>query len=109
VTASSIDGAAEPTAYVAEDIDVGDTNAFYVLPSVGGVPICQADIPKVVTSDTPTICDVRDAGAADENVHEYGWFEIEGIAAGPCVYTVTFPDGNAGTGASAQFTYEIQP
>lgn len=109
VAAASIDGAAEPIAFVAEDIDVGDTNAFYVYPSVGGVPICQADVEKTVVSDTPDICAVRDADAADPNAREQGWFEIEGVATGTCTYTVTFPDGNGGAGASAQFSYPIEP
>ena len=109
VQASAIDGAAEPVAFVLEDIDVGDTNSFYVYPKVGDLTVCQADTPKTVVSDTPDICDVRDADAVDPNIHEYGWFEIEGVAAGTCQYTVTFTDGAGGAGASAQFSYEIEP
>jgi hypothetical protein len=109
VEPGSIDGVAEPIAFVLEDIDVGDTNAFYALPSVAGVSVCQADVEKTVRSDTPDICDVRDSDAADANLHEYGWFEIEGRAQGTCSYTVTFPDGNGGAGASAQFSYAIEP
>lgn len=107
--ASSLNGVAEPIAFVAEDIDVGDVNAFYVHPKVNDVTVCQADTPKEVVSDTPDICDVRVRDSADDDLREWGWFEVEGIAAGVCEYTVTFTAGNAGSGASAQFSYEIQP
>lgn len=109
VAPAEVDGVEAPIAYVLEDIDVGDTNSFYVRPRAGGVTVCQADLEKAVVSDTPKVCDVRDADAADANLHEYGWFEIEGLAAGTCLYTVSFPDGNDGAGASMQFEYEIQP
>lgn len=109
VAPGAIDGVETPTAYVLEDIDAGDTNSFYVRPTSAGLTLCQADVEKTVVSDTPETCDVRDADAADSTLHEYGWFEIEGIAAGTCRYTVTYPDGNGGAGASAQFEYTIEP
>ncbi|MBI1948473.1 MAG: hypothetical protein HYS27_22495 [Deltaproteobacteria bacterium] len=112
VDQGAIDGVEQPIAFVLEDIDVGDVNAFYVRPTTGGTTICQADIEKTVQSDTPAICDVRERNEAEDGgdaVHEFGWFEIEGIAAGTCNYTVTFPGGAAGAGTSAQFSYEIQP
>ena len=84
----AIDGVEEPIAYVLEDIDVGDTNSFYVRPTTGGTTVCQADIEKTVVSDTPDICDVRDADSSDAGVHEYGWFEIEGVSAGTCLYKI---------------------
>jgi hypothetical protein len=107
-----IDGATEPIAFVLEDIDVGDTNAFYVLPRVGSTPICQADVTKTVTSDTPDICDVRDRDnptLGGDQANEFGWFEVEGKAVGTCLYTVAYPEGDNGSGASQQFSFEIQP
>ena len=59
VAPSDLDGVDQPTAFVLEDIDVGDTNAFYVLPQAGGATVCQADVTFEVASDTPEICDVR--------------------------------------------------
>jgi hypothetical protein len=113
VTPGDIDGVMQPIAFVGEDIDVGDVNAFYTLPSVGGVAVCQAAVDIDVASDTETICDVRkrnEPDNGDEDARrERGWFEVEGLAEGTCQYTVTYPDGNGGAGASAQFTYEIQP
>lgn len=106
---ASIDGVEEPIAFVLEDIDVGDTNAFYVRPMSGSTVICQADIDKTVQSDTPTICEVRERDSADEGAHEFGWFEIEGLAAGTCQYSVTFPGGDGGNGTTQQFSFEIQP
>lgn len=108
----AIDGVTEPIAFVLEDIDVGDTNPFYVRPSVGGTTMCQSTATVEVASLTPTICDVRGIGsdvAAGDARYEHGWFEIEGIAEGTCEYTVTYPNGAAGAGASGQFSYPIQP
>jgi len=105
---SEVDGVEEPIPFVLEDIDVGDTNAFYVRGLVGDAVVCQADMTKTVVSDTPDICDVRDKDAGEDTSdtkYEYGWFEIEGVAEGTCLYTVTFTGG----GASAQFEYPIEP
>ncbi|MBX2796600.1 MAG: hypothetical protein KTR31_02990 [Myxococcales bacterium] len=113
VAPSEFDGVVEPVAWVLEDIDVGDTNAFYALPSVAGVPVCQASSPKTVTSDTPEICTVRDRDvpttAAGNDQWESGWFDVTGVAEGTCQFTVTYPQGNGGAGASAQFEYPIEP
>lgn len=109
---AQIDGIADPIAFVLEDIDVGDTNPFYVLPTVAGTTVCQADATLQVASDTTTICDVRTTNAdmaAGDALYETGWFEVEGLAAGECQYTVTYPNGASGAGTSAQFTYTIQP
>ncbi len=113
VDPEDIDGVLQPFAFVLEDIDVGDVNPFYVLPSAAGMPVCQADTQVQVASLTPDICDVRLsnnlAGDASDQGKEFGWFEVEGIAAGNCEYTVTYPNGMAGAGASETFSYEIQP
>jgi hypothetical protein len=112
VTKAQIDGVSEPTVHVWEDIDVGDKNSGYVLPTVGGVAVCQANVTKTVVSDTPTICAVTDKDPPDTNddaSYEFGWFEIEGLAEGDCLYTVTYPEGNGGSGVSEQFTYPIEP
>jgi hypothetical protein len=105
-----IDGIEEPVAGVAEDIDAGDTNMFYVRPQVGGVNVCQGDTAKTVTSDTPDICTVEDRDVPDsDESHEFGWFAVTGVAPGTCKYTVTFAEGNSGAGASGQFEYLIEP
>jgi hypothetical protein len=108
-----IDGVLQPFAFVLEDIDVGDVNPFYVLPSAGGRPVCQADTVIEVASITPDICDVRLAnslaGDTSDQGKEFGWFEVEGIAAGLCEYTVTYPNENGGAGATETFAYDIEP
>ena len=112
VDASDIDGAVEPLGFVLEDIDVGDTNAFYVLPAVNGVPVCQATVEKQVESDTPDICTIRERSMVPDGAggeYESGWFDITGVSEGTCLYTVTYPDGNNGAGASAQFQFPIEP
>ena len=111
VDEAAIDGVTEPLAFVLEDIDVGDTNPFYVLPSVAGVSVCQAQATMEVQSDTPELCAVRTIGsevAAGDARYESGWFEIEGLQEGTCAYTVTYPLGADGAGASASFTFPIQ-
>ncbi len=109
VTPASIDDVEEPIAFVAEDIDVGDTNAFYVRPMVAGLAVCQAEVDNTVVSDTPDICTVTDTEPVQTGDHEYGWFSITGVAEGECIFTVSYPDGNGGEGASAQFSYPIEP
>lgn len=111
VTKAMVDGIREPSVFTVEDIDVGDKGSGYVLPTVGDVPVCQADIAKTVTSDTPDLCSVtdREPPADGDNSREFGWFEIEGLAAGECLYTVTYPDGNDGAGVSQQFSVTIEP
>lgn len=114
VDAGDIDGVEQPIAFVLEDIDVGDTNPFYVLPRSGGLTVCQANVDVDVTSDTPEICTLTrsaDAptGADGGREHELGWFEVTGVAEGTCSYTVTYPDGDGGAGVSAQFSFPIEP
>lgn len=106
---ADIDGVEEPTAWVFEDIDVGDTNPFFVRPMSDDLVVCQATASIQVVSDTPSICSVEVTGddlASGDSEYEYGWFEVTGVAEGTCQYTVTYPGG---TGASAQFTYPIEP
>ena len=107
--AGDIDGIEQPVAWVLEDIDAGDTNAFHVRPMVGNLVVCQGDTTKTVQSLTPDICDVRNTEPASADAQELGWFEIEGIAAGTCQYSVTFTAGAAGAGVTQTFEYEIQP
>ena len=109
VTSATIDGVQDPIAFVAEDIDVGDTNAFYVRPMVGDMPVCQAEVDNTVVSDTPDTCTVTDTEPVETGDHEYGWFSVTGVTEGECIYTVTYPDGNGGEGAEAQFSYTIEP
>ena len=109
VSPDMIDDVQEPIAFVAEDIDVGDVNAFFVRPMAGGLVVCQPDVTKTVASLTPEICEVRDTGTVPNSDSEYGWFEIEGVAEGTCRYSVTYPDGDGGAGVTAEFSYPIQP
>jgi len=111
VTKAMVDGVREPTVITVEDIDVGDKGSGYVLPTVGGTPVCQANITKTVVSDTPTLCSITESEPPTDgdNSREYGWFEIEGLAEGECLYTVTYPEGADGAGVSQQFSVTIEP
>lgn len=106
--AGAIDGIADPIDFAGEDIDAGEKAAFYVLPKVGEATVCQANVNKTVTSETPEICTVRDR-EAEAGSYESGWFEVEGLAEGECLFTVTYPAANAGAGISAQFSFPIEP
>jgi len=110
---ADIDGIEEPHAGVLEDIDVGDTNPFYVRPMVGDLIVCQGDTQKSVRALTPEICAVRDTErpdeADDDGASEYGWFEIEGLKEGTCEYEVTFVKAAGGAGVSHTFSYTIEP
>lgn len=112
-SADQIDGVVEPIGFVWEDIDAGDSNSFYVLPSVKGQPICQANTAKTVTSLTEDICTVSDGQLPQNNapaqLYEYGWFQVTGVAEGTCRFEVTYPAGNDGLGASGEFEVEIEP
>ena len=109
VDAGDLDGVAEPLAFVLEDIDVGDTNSFYVLPMVGERTVCQADTTFAVESLTPDICSValsdQTPFSSGSAAYEYGWFKITGEAQGTCQYTVTYED----SGAVGTFEYPIEP
>lgn len=113
VEAGSIDGVQDPIAFVIEDIDVGDTNPFYVRPMVGAQVLCQGETAFSVSSDSPDICDVRvidnPSNTATATGNEFGWFEVEGLAEGTCAYTVTFGEGAGGAGVSKSFEHPIEP
>lgn len=108
-----ITGVQDPTAFVLEDIDVGDVNLFFARPMAGTSVVCQANTTMTVASLTPDICDVRTgegvSGEETDTGNEFGWFEVEGVAEGTCEYTVTYPAGADGAGATSTFTFLIEP
>ncbi len=104
-----IDGVQEPIAFVIEDIDVGDVNAFYTRPMIGELVVCQSDVVMEVVSDTPGTCAIHEHDPDGDGEHETGWFAVEGVAEGTCQYTVTYPGGAEGVGVSEQFSYTIEP
>ena len=112
VTPGQIDGVVEPVVFFIEAVEVGETNSAYVLPSVGGMPVCQANLEKTVATDTPDACTVNDRRPLNTETgdqFEFGWFEIVGLNPGMCRFTVTYPAGNEGAGASAEFEVTIEP
>ncbi len=108
-TEADIDGVEEPVAFVIEDIDAGDTNAFFVRPMLGDLVFCQSDVPMTVASDTPDICTTSAHDPDGDGEHETGWFNVTGVAEGTCQYTVTYPGGAAGAGVAEQFSFPIEP
>ena len=107
ISRAEIDGA-EIVLGNLQETDVGDRNAYYILPLAGGNRICQADVQKSVASTTPSICTVADR-AAPTGDREFGWIEVTGLSAGLCEFTVTYPEGNGGGGATVPLQISIAP
>ncbi|HJN77814.1 MAG TPA: hypothetical protein QGF58_28105 [Myxococcota bacterium] len=104
-----IDDIEDPIAWVIEDIDVGDTNAFFVRPMIEDLVVCQAGVEMTVESDTPETCTVAETDPEAEDEAEDGWFAVTGVSEGTCLYTVSYPGGADGDGVSVQFSYPIEP
>lgn len=94
-----------------QETDVGDTNPYYLLPTVGGTRVCQANTVKDVTVDTPAICSIaeRDAPENGNAKNEWGWIAVTGISAGDCQFTVNYTAGNGGQGTAVQLSIPIAP
>jgi hypothetical protein len=106
---SDIDDIEEPIDWSDEEINVGDTNPFYVRPSLDNRVVCQGDVSVSVISDTPGVCEIEAYNKLTDDQHESGWFAIAGLAEGTCLYSVTYPGGAAGAGVSRQFSHGITP
>ncbi len=96
-----------------QETDAGETDLYYVLPTIGGDRVCQANTPKSVASLTPDVCSVEDReppqAEADEKVHEWGWFAVTGLTEGSCEVEVTYTLGAAGAGAKGSVMINIAP
>ncbi len=74
---------------------VNDTDFFYVLPTVNGVPVCQANTQHSVATTTQDTCSVRENDPVSRR-NEFGWFEVTGRATGTCTVEVTYPESSSG-------------
>ena len=105
VEAGTIDGAELVVSPVLRE---GRTELFYVLPTTGGEPICQAATPVAYEVKTPETCTAREASApVTEEARQYGWFSITGVTEGQCIVEVTYSAGNSGDGASAELSIGV--
>lgn len=75
---------------------VNETDFYYVLPTVDGVPVCQANTPYDVQTTTPNICSVRE-NDPNNRQNEFGWFEVTGNGTGTCTVEVSYPESADGT------------
>ncbi|MEL6184395.1 MAG: hypothetical protein AAFU79_07210 [Myxococcota bacterium] len=89
------------------ETDVGDTDRYFVLPTSGGQPICQAAIAKSVVSLTPETCTAFDSTPSSEGP-ELAWLAVTGVSAGTCELSVSYPTATMG-GISTTVTIEIAP
>lgn len=89
------------------ETDVGDTDPYFVVPTVRGRRICQADLNKTVRSETPEVCRAADRVVTGEG-SERGSLTVTGLAAGVCRVAVTYTDAGMG-GFTAFVELEIAP
>jgi hypothetical protein len=105
VDPGDIDGA---TLTVSPTLREGRTELFYVLPTVGADPVCQANTPVAFEVTTPDVCSVREASApVTEEARQYGWFSITGIAEGQCLINVSYAAGAAGAGSTTEISVGV--
>lgn len=99
-----------------DEVVVGSGSFMTVRPAIMGGAICGSTLPLTITTLTPEVCDVATVterlSEADQPVDpaalgDSGLIDVEGKAAGDCKFTVTYPQGAAGAGASAEFTVKI--
>ncbi|MEM6732816.1 MAG: hypothetical protein AAF658_14755, partial [Myxococcota bacterium] len=73
---------------------INDTDFFYVLPTVDGVEVCQANLQYSVATTTPSICSAQESDPSNRRT-EFGWFQVTGNASGTCTVEVTYPNVQA--------------
>lgn len=103
VTTAQIDGATLHSANP-PSVPINRTWDYHVLPTVAGKRVCQPIVTFTVTSETTAICDVSSVAVptntGDPKDNEFGWVRVSGKATGQCDFTVTYPDGNGGSGTT---------
>lgn len=90
---------------------VGQHTIAQVSPTVAGKTLCQAKTEFTVETTTTDICDVKrlvDDSTLTELAREYGYLEVEAKSVGDCKFTITYPKGNAGQGATVALELPIQ-
>ena len=107
VEPASIDGAEVVAGQNLIETDVGDRNVFYILPKVGDDRVCQAELAKSINVTTPDICAITEQSSEtnQENAgaqNEFGWVQIEGLAAGDCEFEISY------TGVSGSFPLSVE-
>lgn len=106
VNEDAIDGA---KLQITPDLKEGKTEAFYVLPTIAGEPICQASSIFTLETTTTDVCEVNKLGSAP-TTHEarrYGWINIKGKTPGVCRFKITYTNGNAGAGSETELTVDV--
>lgn len=119
------DGERDLCAFAGNDFGTG----FFVQPLVDGEsPVCQSDLDFDVEVLTPDICDVAkmgnpnadaeettsggDGGGGEEpetvGANESNWVRVVGKIIGTCEFTVTYPEGADGMGASSTLSVTIK-
>lgn len=108
VTEGDIDGAKN---YSTHKTLVDTTSFYYILPTVGDVPVCQAQTAFTVETATPEVCEVTsnatDQPGEDAPKNEWGWVKVKGLTVGNCEFTITHTNADGGAGVTTPFMAEI--
>ena len=92
-------------------VGVNKTAFRTIQPTIDSKPICQAQAEFTVEVTSPDICDVtkvQDESTQVGLTKKYGWIEVKGKVVGDCAFTVTYPKGAEGAGASEMLTLPIE-
>ena len=103
----AIDGASFDTD-VGHKVLVATDGLFQVVPTIAGKPVCQGRAAMSVEVLTAEVCGVENTLATGEDAaSENRWIKVNGKTVGTCNFTVTFPKGAGGAGATAQLSVEV--
>ncbi|MEC9072183.1 MAG: hypothetical protein VX938_07380, partial [Myxococcota bacterium] len=102
IDAETIDGAEVVGSFAFDRVFVGEVSSVGVAPTTGNLRVCQYPMGMSVTSLTQEICAVTGSATGPG-----AWLSVsvEGLAAGACSFTVSFPDG--GDDATGTFSVDV--
>lgn len=98
-----VDGAGLPPMFEGSSAMVG------FVPSVGGVPFCQASLLTRARSKSPKVCNAtaRLSDDSDEETNTAGLVRIVAKKYGVCEFEVSFPEAAAGAGLSRSYRLPV--
>ena len=79
----------------------------FFVPTVAGVPLCQAKLRIMARSRTPAICEATAQLLEDEDSNRESVVRIIGRDFGVCEVEVTYPEANGGSGTSRVFEVAV--
>ncbi|MCO4761338.1 MAG: hypothetical protein KC502_07530 [Myxococcales bacterium] len=105
-TQADIDGAMMDS--TSDQALVGLTRFALVRPTIGKIPVCQANAEFTAESTTEDVCTIKALTAKRAGVDAgWGWIEIKGKKPGKCNFNVSHPKGKDGKGVVTPFSLSI--